>query len=102
MSSEMQDKDISDKTEKNNVNIPKRIVKKKQITKSIPEVNDITEKRKWQFFEWLKGNKESAKLVISGLFGLWIPTNIELKIVAGTILKLLLDTIDFYTNKNGR
>jgi len=53
----------------------------------------------WDWKLWLKGNKEAAKLVVSALFGLWIPATPELKLVAGTVLKLVLDLIDFYSSK---
>ena len=54
----------------------------------------------WGFnaFEWLKGNKEAVKLVVSALFGLWIPTTPELKILSAACLKLTLDSIDFFTS----
>jgi hypothetical protein len=49
----------------------------------------------WQFVEWLRGNKESAKLVVSAIFGFWIPADPQVKVLAAALLKLILDTLDY-------
>jgi hypothetical protein len=53
----------------------------------------------WKLGKWLKGNKEAAKIVVSAGFGLWIPADPALKVLAGAVLKLVLDTIDFYASE---
>jgi len=52
----------------------------------------------WDWKAWLRGNKEAAKIVISALFGVWVPATPELKLVAGAGLKLVLDLIDFWAS----
>jgi len=51
--------------------------------------------RGWNFREWLRGNKEAAKLVIAALFGFWVPADPAVKGLAAALLKLVLDTIDY-------
>ena len=60
----------------------------------------------WRFIEWLKRNKSSLKLLISGASGLATAFVANLspvwKIAAGTLVvavtKIALDTLDFYTS----
>lgn len=51
--------------------------------------------RGWNFLDWLAGNKESVKLVVSAAFGFWVPADPQIKVLAGALLKLVLDTIDY-------
>jgi hypothetical protein len=53
----------------------------------------------WNVIDFLKGNKEVAKIVISAIFGLWIPVQPELKLVMGAASKLCLDMIDFWASE---
>jgi hypothetical protein len=53
----------------------------------------------WNWKLWLKGNKEAFKLVLSALFGLWIPVTPELKLLSGAVLKLFLDTVDYWVSE---
>ena len=53
----------------------------------------------WDIGKFLKGNKEAAKLVVAALFGLWIPVQPELKLLAGAVSKLILDIIDYWASQ---
>ena len=53
----------------------------------------------WDWKKWLGGNKEAAKLVISALAALWVPTTPELKVLLGAVLKLALDSFDYWVSK---
>lgn len=53
----------------------------------------------WNLKTWFVKNKTSIKLVISALFGLWAPVTPELKVLSAAGLKLLLDSIDFYSSE---
>jgi hypothetical protein len=53
----------------------------------------------WDWKKWLSGNKEAAKLFVSALFGLWLPADPALKVVAGSALKLALDSVDYWASK---
>ena len=53
----------------------------------------------WNVTEFLKGNKEAAKLVVAALFGLWVPMDPALKLVSAAASKLVLDLVDFYASK---
>ena len=52
----------------------------------------------WDWKKWLGGNKEAAKLVISALFALWVPASPEFKVLSGAILKLVLDSFDYWVS----
>jgi len=53
----------------------------------------------WDWKKWLKGNKEATKLLVSAIFGFWVPGSPEMKVLAGAVLKLVLDTIDFWVSE---
>lgn len=50
----------------------------------------------WRIGQWLLGNKESVKLIISVVAGLIMPGNLAVKTIVGAIAKLITDSIDFY------
>jgi hypothetical protein len=67
-------------------------------------IKSDTNKPAWSFKGWnigalLKGNKEAAKIIVSFLFGLLVPTDPTLKVLLGGLCKALLDTIDFYSSQ---
>lgn len=53
----------------------------------------------WNITEFLKGNKEAFKLLISVTVGIISPINPAARIVAGAIAKGLLDAMDYYLSE---
>ena len=53
----------------------------------------------WNISGVLKGNKESFKLLIAAILGLWVPTGVELKVVVAAATKFILDALDYYLSK---
>lgn len=53
----------------------------------------------WSFKTWIIKNKKTLKIVIAGVFGYLLPLHPEYQVIGGALCKLLLDTIDFYSNE---
>lgn len=74
-------------------------MKKNKLDNNLKEIKETSPNfsfHGFNVFRWIKGNKEAVKLVISALFGLWIPVTPELKVLSAACLKLTLDSIDYY------
>lgn len=62
-------------------------------------VSPIFSAKGWDWRIWLKGNKESVKIVVSLVFGILVTNNIVEAGVSSIIVKAVLDLVDFYVSK---